>query len=103
MKKVLPTTRRVELIKKKEFVVVALDLDYEAFVVYVATLNISFDVDDKVYSSKKAQIAHLKVDESCIKFLSKYANFTDIFLSKLARKLSKYININDYAIELVND
>ncbi len=48
--------KRVEQIEKKEFTAAIVNLDYETFVVYVAAFNISFDVDDKVHPSKKAQI-----------------------------------------------
>ncbi len=56
-----------------------------------------------MYSSKKAQIAHLKVNKAFIEVISKYADFADIFLPKLAIKLFKYIEINNYTIELVDD
>ena len=72
-----------------------------AFVVYVATLNV--DLGNKMHPSKKAQIAYLKVDKVFIKAFSKYADFANIFLLKLAVKLSKYIKINNHAIELIND
>ncbi len=49
---VLLTTRRVQLIWKKEFTVVALDLEHETFVVYVAALSI--DSGDEVHPSKRA-------------------------------------------------
>ena len=52
---------------------------------------------------KKAQIAHLKVDKVSTKVSSKYTNFVDIFLPKLAAKLHKYTRINNYAIELVDN
>ena len=42
----------VELIRKKEFAATALDLEHEAFVVYVATLNI--DLSDEVYPLRRA-------------------------------------------------
>ncbi len=37
---VLPTTRRVELIGKKEFAATAFDPEHEAFVVHVAALSV---------------------------------------------------------------
>ena len=37
--KTLPTTKKVELINKKEFAKAALDENFETFVVYVATLE----------------------------------------------------------------
>ena len=37
-KKVLSTTRHIKLIEKKEITAIALDSEYETFVVYVASL-----------------------------------------------------------------
>ncbi len=51
-RKVLPTTRQVELIGKKEFAAAALDPEHEAFVVHVAALSI--DSGDEVHPSKRA-------------------------------------------------
>ncbi len=76
-REVLPTTRRVELIEKKEFAAAALDPEYEAFVVHVAAL--SMYSGDEVHPSKKAQIAHLKADGAPTKVPSKYADFADVF------------------------
>ena len=98
---VLPTTRRVELIGKKEFAVAALDPEYKAFVVHVATLSV--DLGDEVHPLKRVQIAHLKVDEAPSEVPSKYADFTDVFSPKLAAKLSEHTRINDHAIELVDN
>ncbi len=85
------------------FVVATLDLNYKAFVVHIVTLNISFDVSDKVYPLKKAQIAHIKADEALIKVFSKYTNFANVFLLKLAIKPPKYTGINNHVIKLVDD
>lgn len=38
-----------------------------------------------------------------IEVFNKYANFINIFFLKLAIELSKYININNYAIKLVDN
>ena len=56
-----------------------------------------------MYPSKRAQIAYLKADEVPTKVSSKYANFVDVFSPNLAEKLFKYMEINNYAIELVDD
>ncbi len=56
-----------------------------------------------MHPSRKAQIAHLKADEACFDFLSKYANFVDIFLPKLVIELPEHTRINNHAIELVDD
>ncbi len=98
---VLLTTRRVELIGKKEFAAAALDLEHEAFVVHVAALSV--DSDDEVHPSRRAQIAHLKADEAPTKVPGEYADFADVFSPKLAAEFPKHMGINDHAIELVDD
>ncbi len=100
---VLPTTRRVELIGKKEFAAAALDPEYEAFVVHVAALNISSDTGGEVHPSRRAQIAHLKADEAPTEVPSEYADFADVFSPKLAAELPEHTGINDHAIELVDN
>ncbi len=98
---VLPTTRQVELIGKKEFAAVALDPEYEAFIVHVAALSV--DLSNEVYPSRRAQIAHLKANEAPTKVPSEYADFADVFSSKLAVELPEHTGINDHIIELVDD
>ena len=56
-----------------------------------------------MYLLQKVQIVYLKADKALIKVSSKFANFVNIFLSKLVIELSKYININNYAIKLVQN
>ncbi len=56
-----------------------------------------------MHPSKKAQIAYLKANEAPTKVSSRYADFADILLLKLIIELPQYTEINDHAIELVND
>ncbi len=98
---VLPTTRQVELIVKKEFVVAALDPEHEAFVVHVAALSV--DSGDEVYPLRRAQIAQLKADEVSTEVPSEYADFADVFLPTLAAELPEHTGINNHAIKLVDD
>ncbi len=100
---VLPTTGRVKLIRKKEFAATTLNPEYEAFIIYITALNISFDLGNEVHLSKKAQIAYLKADKTLTEVPSKYADFVDVFLPKLATKLRKYTKISDHTIELVDN
>ena len=95
------TTRQIERIGKKEFVVAALDPEHEAFVVHVVTLSV--DSGDEMHPLRRTQIAHLKADKAFSEVPSKYADFADIFSLKLAAELPKHTRINDYAIELVDD
>ena len=52
---------------------------------------------------KKAKIAHLKVDKAFIRVSSKYIDFANIFLPKLAVELFKHIGIKNHAIKFVDD
>ena len=56
-----------------------------------------------MHSLKKAQIAHLNTDKAVIKVSSKYTDFIDIFLLKLAIELLKHTKINNHTIELVDN
>ena len=98
---VLPTIRRVELIEKKEFVAVALNPEYKAFIIHVTALTI--DPDNEVHPSKRIQIAYLKADKSLTKVLSEYTDFADVFSLKLAIELLEYMGINDHTIKLVDN
>ncbi len=98
---VFPTTRQVELIGKKVFAAPALNLEHEAFVVHVATLNV--DSGDEVHPFTTAQIAHLKADQAPTKVPSEYTDFADVFSPKLAVELPEHTGINDRAIKLVDD
>ncbi len=56
-----------------------------------------------MHPSRRAQIAHLKADEALTEVPSEYADFADVFSSKLAAELPEHTGINDHAIELVDD
>ncbi len=66
----------------KEFAVTALDLEYKAFVLYIAALSV--DLSDKIHPFKRAEIAYLKANKTFTKVLSKYTDLADIFSPKLA-------------------
>ena len=59
----LPTTKRVELIDKKEFDKAALDENVEAFVVYVTSLSLG---SMSIHPAREAQIASLLTEEVTI-------------------------------------
>ena len=56
-----------------------------------------------MHPSRKTQIVHLKANKAPTKVFNKYADFTNVFLSKLAIELLKHTRINNYAIELVDN
>ena len=97
---VLLTIRWVELIEKKKFATIVLNPKYKIFLVYIAALSV--DSSNKVYFSKKTQIAHLKVDEALTNVLNKYTDFANTFLPKLAAELPEH-RISHHIIKLVDD
>ena len=88
----LPTTKRVEIIYKKEFAKAALDENSETFVVYVASLDL------KIHLDREAQIASLLTEE--VKIPDEYSDFTDVFSEKKALVLSERTKLNEHAINL---
>ncbi len=56
-----------------------------------------------MYPSRKAQIAHLKADQAFSKVPSEYVDFADVFSPKLTAEFPEHIEINNHAIELMDD
>ena len=69
----------------------------------ICITTLSVNLDNEIYLSKKTQIAYLIIDEAFSKIFSEYADFAAIFSSKLAAKLFKYTNINNYAMKLIGN
>ena len=101
--KTLPTTRRVELVGKKEFATAALDPEHETYVVHVLSLSSALPVTSlDVHPSRRSQIFGLIVEEALTKVPNKYWNFADIITPDLASELSEHTGINNHAIKLVD-
>ena len=90
----LPTTRRVELVGKKEFAAAALDPEHETFVVHVASLNLV----PGIHPDREAQIASLLTEE--VKIPDEYSDFTDVFSEEKALVLPERTELNEHAIDL---
>ena len=104
-KKALLTIRRVELVGKKKFAAVTLDLKYKTYVVHVNSVSFDtlrnsslFDVD----FFRRLQIFGLIAEEAPTKISDKCLNFADIFSPDLAFKLFEYLGINNHAIKLID-
>ena len=83
------------------FAVVALDLEYKAFIIFLITLSINSS--NKIHSLKRAYITYFKLNKVPTKVFIKYADFANIFLPKLATKFLKYIKINNYNMKYIDD
>ena len=104
-KEALPTTRRVELVGKKEFAPVALDPENETFVVHVASLSSDLSPSSfplNVQPFHRPQISGLIIEEVSTKISAKYSDFADVFSPDLASELPKHIGMNDHAKKLID-
>ena len=104
IEKALPTTKRVELVGKKEFAIAALDPGHKTFIVYVASFESpSNNQENDVHLFCRAQIAALVANEAPTSIPTEYSDFADVFSSELASELPEHTGINNHAIELVNN
>ena len=92
--KALPTTKRIELIDKKEFANAALNQKSETFVIHIAFLNLV----SGIHLDRETQIAFWLTEE--VKIPDKYSDFINIFSEEKALVLSKGTEFNEYAINL---
>ena len=90
----LPTTRRVELVGKKEFAAAVLDLEHKTFVGHIASLSLV----PGIHSDREAQIASLLTEE--VKIPGEYSDFTDVFSEEKALVLPERTELNEHAINL---
>ena len=99
----LPTTKRIELVGKKEFPAVAPDPEHETYVIHIASLNsILLVAFLNVHLFRRAQISGLIAEEVSTKISAEYLDFADVFSLDLASELLKYTGINNHAIELID-
>ena len=104
-KKALPTTRRVELVGRKEFAVAALNPKHETYIVYVGSVNSDASPSSSlldVHPFQKSQKSSLIVKMAPTKVFTEDLDFANIFSLDLASELSEHSGINDHAIKLVN-
>lgn len=87
-------TKRVQIISKKKFAIVALDSSKEVFVMHIVYLGSKISI----YLVFKAQIALLLFKK--VIFLAKHLNYLDNFSKKLVAKLPKRFIINKPLIDL---
>ena len=107
IKEAVPTTKRVELVGKKDFATATLDPKSKTFVVHVASLSSNMSSNSSplelnVHLFRRPQISGLIAEEASTKIPIKYSDFADVFSPDLASKLSEHIGINNHIIKLVN-
>ena len=104
-KEALPTTKRIEIVVKKEFAAAELDPEHETYVVYVGSVSFVASPSSSllnVYPSRRPQIAGLIAEEAPTKVSVEYGNFADVFSLDLASELPEHTEINNHSIKLVD-
>lgn len=96
--KVLLTTRKVEIINKKEFVRAALNENSETFVMNFVVLEVPTAI--LVYLLRAAQIAALQWDRASTKVSAKYSNYADVFSFDFTMELPENTSMNKHGIKL---
>ena len=77
----LPTTKRVEIIDRKEFAKAALDENVEAFVVHVTSLSLN---SMPIHPAREAQIASLVIEEVQIPELDEHVEAFVVHVTSLS-------------------
>ena len=95
----LPTTKRVEIINKREFAATAVNTDNETSVVHVMARAKPMTMP--IYSSHQVQVALLTSEETGI--LIEYSDFSNFFFLDSAVELPEHIGINDCTINLLDN
>ena len=93
----LPTTERVQIIDKKDFVIAALDADSETFVVHVAFRERE---GMPVHSERQAQVGALLFNKAPTEVPAEYSNYSDVFSAKNTTELPENTRINEHTIKL---
>ena len=103
--KVLPTTKQVQVIDPKEFVIVVLDIDSKTFIIHVALREhkeMVIDLGNKaqIKAQNGAQVGALLFDKAPTEVPTKYSNYSNVFSAENATELLENTGINEHAIEL---
>ena len=93
----LPTTEQVQIVDPKEFVIAALDVNSETFVVHVA---IREREEMPVHSERQAQVGALLFDKAPTEVPAEYSDYSNVFSAENVAELPENTRINKHAIEL---
>ena len=95
--KALPTTKQVQIVDPKEFVIAALDMGSKTFIVYMA---IQEREEMPVHSKKQDQVGALIFNEAPTEVPIEYSDYSNVFLVENMSELPENTGINKHAINL---
>ena len=93
----LPITKQVQIIDKKDFIIVALNTDSETFMVHVAIWERE---KMPMHFKKQAQVGALLFNKASTKVPAEYSDYSNIFSVKYVAELPENTRINEHAIKL---
>lgn len=94
----LYTTKRLELINRRELAEKAWNENAKTFVIYVTSLLVK-----STYPGRKVWIGLLLADDAPTKVALEYSDYTDVFSLYVAIGVLEHIDINNQAIKLEAD
>ena len=89
----------MEIINKREFAAVTLNVDDETFILHVATLVKPTTMP--IYPSCQAQVITLTSKKTGTP--AEYSDFSNVFFLDFAAELPEHTEINDHLINLLDD
>ena len=107
--KTLPTTKQVQLVDPKEFIIIALDADSEVFVMHVAIQeqeemaidpNRKAQIEVQSGAQSGAQVGALIFDKAPIEVPVEYSDYSAVFSAKNIAELPEHTRMNDNTIKL---
>ena len=98
--KILSSTKQVQIVNPKKFVIAALDMGSKTFVIYMAIWK---QEEMPMHSQKQAQVGALIFNEAPTEVLAKYFNYNNVFSMENAVELLKYTRMNEHTIKLEKD
>ena len=96
----LSTTKQVQIVNPKEFVIETLDVGSEIFIMHVAIWE---QEKIPVHSKRQAQVRTLIFNEAPTEVLVEYSNYSNVFSAENVAELLEHIRMNEHAIKLGKD
>ena len=98
--KALPTTERVQIIDKKDFVIAAMDVNSKTFVVHVAIWERErMPVHFKKQAQIKAQVGALLFNKAPTEVPAEYSDYSNVFSAEYAAELPENTRMNEHIIK----
>ena len=99
----LPTTEQVQLVGPKEFVIAALDVDSETFVVYVTIRErkkMPVHAERQAQIQDGAQVGALLFNKAPTEVPVEYSDYSDVFSAENVAELPENTGMNEHVIKL---